>query len=128
MRKFLYVLAMASTLGVFVADTLLLGERAIREGWWSIAFFVFPASCLVLAMGGKEPTKLRGAAIAVLVLGIAGYVTMRLAFGNVAGEPSVRVGEKAPAFSLQDQDGKDVSLADLVARGRAVLVFFRGPL
>jgi AhpC/TSA family len=38
-----------------------------------------------------------------------------------------RVGEKAPEFTLSDQDGKDVALSDLVDRSKAVaLIFYRG--
>jgi hypothetical protein len=38
-----------------------------------------------------------------------------------------RVGQKAPEFTLSDQDGKDVSLNDLVSRSKAVaLIFYRG--
>ena len=42
-----------------------------------------------------------------------------------AGAP--RVGQKAPDFTLLDQDGKDVALGDLVSRSKAVaLIFYRG--
>jgi hypothetical protein len=34
--------------------------------------------------------------------------------------------ERAAAFSLPDQDGDEVSLAKLTARGSTVLVFYRG--
>jgi hypothetical protein len=38
-----------------------------------------------------------------------------------------RVGQKAPDFTLLDQDGKDVALGDLVSRSKAVaLIFYRG--
>lgn len=37
-----------------------------------------------------------------------------------------RVGEKAPAFTLRDQTGKAVALADLLAPNGAVLIFYRG--
>jgi len=36
------------------------------------------------------------------------------------------VGNKAPQFALQDHDGKTVSSADLLAKGRLVLCFMRG--
>jgi len=39
---------------------------------------------------------------------------------------TVRVGAKAPAFELLDHDGKTVSSADLLAKGRLVLCFIRG--
>ena len=35
--------------------------------------------------------------------------------------------QKAPEFTLSDQDGNDVSLSDLVGRSKAVaLIFYRG--
>ena len=37
-----------------------------------------------------------------------------------------RVGEKAPAFSLPDQNGKQVALSDLLSPNGAVLIFYRG--
>jgi peroxiredoxin len=36
------------------------------------------------------------------------------------------VGAKAPQFELQDQDGRVVSLSDLLAKGRLVICFIRG--
>jgi len=38
----------------------------------------------------------------------------------------IPVGAKAPQFELQDHDGKVVSSADLLAKGRLVLCFIRG--
>ena len=37
-----------------------------------------------------------------------------------------RVGQKAPEFTLPDASGREVRLADLVARGPLVLSFYRG--
>ncbi len=38
-----------------------------------------------------------------------------------------RVGEKAPAFTLADQNGNPVALGDLLSGSRAVvLIFYRG--
>ena len=36
------------------------------------------------------------------------------------------VGSKAPAFELQDQNGKAVSSSELLAKGRLLLCFIRG--
>ena len=35
------------------------------------------------------------------------------------------VGQKAPAFTLKDQNGRDVSLATLLKKGPVALVFYR---
>jgi hypothetical protein len=37
-----------------------------------------------------------------------------------------RVGEKAPEFSLPDQNGKSVALAELLSSDGAILIFYRG--
>jgi hypothetical protein len=37
-----------------------------------------------------------------------------------------RLGEKAPAFSLPDQNGKQLALADLLSSNGGVLIFYRG--
>jgi peroxiredoxin len=39
---------------------------------------------------------------------------------------ALRVGDRAPAFTLPDARGGDVALADLLAGGPVVLVFYRG--
>ena len=41
-------------------------------------------------------------------------------------ESVVKVGDKAPDFSLQDGNGKQISLEALLAKGPAVLSFYRG--
>jgi AhpC/TSA family len=37
-----------------------------------------------------------------------------------------RIGEKAPEFSLPDQNGKQVALANLISPNGAILIFYRG--
>ena len=37
-----------------------------------------------------------------------------------------RVGQRAPEFMLPNANGRDIGLADLVARGPVVLSFYRG--
>ncbi|CAD7848852.1 MAG: AhpC/Tsa family protein GSU0066 [Olavius algarvensis Gamma 1 endosymbiont] len=41
-------------------------------------------------------------------------------------EPGLEVGDKAPDFSLPNAFGRQVRLADLLARGPVVLIFYRG--
>jgi hypothetical protein len=125
MTPFLHVLAILATVGVLVADTLLLGVPAFRNGWWTLALFAFPAALLALGWGGEGKKGLRVAAWLVLLVGIGGWVGLRNV-GKISGSPSVAVGERAPDFMLQDQDGKDLRLSDQTDRSRVVLVFFRG--
>jgi peroxiredoxin len=43
-----------------------------------------------------------------------------------AAERALKLGDKAPAFTLKDPDGKDVSSATLLAAGPLVVSFYRG--
>ncbi len=43
-----------------------------------------------------------------------------------AAERAVKVGDKAPSFTLNDPEGKPVSSADLLAKGPLVVSFYRG--
>jgi len=39
--------------------------------------------------------------------------------------PDLKVGDKAPAFVLKDQNGKEHKLEDLIKQGKTALVFYR---
>ena len=41
-------------------------------------------------------------------------------------EKTVKVGDKAPAFSLENTSGDVISLANLLSKGPLVLAFYRG--
>jgi len=41
---------------------------------------------------------------------------------NLSGDISMKVNDKAPDFTLQDENGKEVALKDL--RGKTVILFF----
>lgn len=41
------------------------------------------------------------------------------------GKTGLKVGDKAPAFKLKDQDGKERSLEEFVKQGKVALVFYR---
>jgi hypothetical protein len=41
-------------------------------------------------------------------------------------KPALKIGDKAPEFSLPDSDGKTVKLSDYTARGPVVVIFYRG--
>jgi peroxiredoxin len=124
-KQLLLVLAILATIGVWVADVLLLSVPAFRNGWWTLAFFAFPAALLALSWGGEGEKKLRIASCVVFIAGLGGWIALR-SFGKIEGTPSVAVGDRAPDFMLKDQNGKDVRLSDLASEGRVVLIFFRG--
>jgi len=125
MKQLALVLAILSTVGVWIADILLLGVPAFRNGWWTLSFFAFPAALLALAWGGDGLRGLKIGAWTVFVLGLGGWIALRT-IPKIEGTPSVAVGDRAPDFMLKDQDGKDVRLSDLTDQGRVVLIFFRG--
>jgi hypothetical protein len=58
------------------------------------------------------------ATLAILMFGLFSYVLVYelRQVPPLTGAP--RVGQKAPEFTLSDQDGKDVSLRDLVSRSK----------
>lgn len=67
--------------------------------------------------------RLTPSIVAGLALGMSlGAVGCRLQ----TEQGSVQVEQTAPDFSLTAQDGTSVDLASLVARGPAILVFYRG--
>jgi len=39
--------------------------------------------------------------------------------------PGIKVGEKVPAFTLKDQNGKERALTDMLGKGSVALVFHR---
>jgi cytochrome oxidase Cu insertion factor (SCO1/SenC/PrrC family) len=53
------------------------------------------------------------------------------AWSQVKGKPApedqtgLKVGAKAPTFTLKDQTGKDRSLDELLKKGKVALVFYR---
>lgn len=69
--------------------------------------------------GGAIGRRAAMAAFSVLVLTIAcGGLPSR-------GQP-VEIRDVAPAFTLPSHDGRTVSLSELLARGPALVVFYRG--
>jgi hypothetical protein len=90
----------------------------------TLPLFLVPFALLLAGKGG--PGKLMAGAWIVFLLGAGGYPAMRLLAGKVPGEVELKVGYRAPNFTLKDQDGKDVSLSDFTGDHRVLLVFFRG--
>lgn len=44
----------------------------------------------------------------------------------LAQQTTLKVGDKAPDFTLLDQDGKEVKLSAVAKKSNVVLVFYRG--
>jgi hypothetical protein len=65
-------------------------------------------------------------AISVLLFAFFSYETFYVLRQVPLSAQAPRVGEKAPEFTLPDQNGKSVALADLLSRNGAVLIFYRG--
>ncbi len=65
-------------------------------------------------------------AITVLLFAFFSYATFYVLRQVPLSAQAPRVGEKAPEFSLPDQNGKSVALGDLVSPNGAVLIFYRG--
>jgi len=60
------------------------------------------------------------------LLAVMGLVLAAACGGLETRAPSVPTGERAPAFELTDSAGDTVSLEQVIARGPAVVVFYRG--
>jgi AhpC/TSA family len=132
---------------------LWVGFLLALTGFFSYTFFAqfpitrdFPwANLLLFAVGGillvlglfrafGKPRVYRGkilgpilAVLGILMFGFFSYVFFYVLRNVPPSTGAPRVGQKAPAFTLSNQDGKEVSLNDLVGRSKAVaLIFYRG--
>jgi hypothetical protein len=101
-------------------------------------FFLFAVGGILLVVGlfrafGKPQVyrgKILGPILAILGICMFGFFSYVFFYVLRQVPPSTgapRVGQKAPGFTLLDQDGKEVSLRDLTTRSKAVaLIFYRG--
>ena len=64
--------------------------------------------------------------LSVLTFGVFAFGVFYIARQMPASTAAPRVGQKAPDFTLPDQNGKPVALTDLLSRNGAVLIFYRG--
>ena len=71
------------------------------------------------------PMKLTRLAVTIAAGGLLLAMTTRGAEAAAPGKTGLAVGQKAAAFVLKDQNGREVSLDSLLKRGPAALVFYR---
>jgi hypothetical protein len=104
--------------------------------WVNLLLFAAGGIFLVLGIfrGFGRPQVYRGkilgpilATLGILMFGFFSYVMFYELRQVPPSTGAPRVGEKAPEFTLRDQDGRDIALADLISRSKAVmLIFYRG--
>jgi len=106
--------------------------------WANLLLFAIAGVLLVVGLvrAYGRPQEYRGrifgpilTVVSLLVFALFAYGLFYVARQMPASAGAPRVGEKAPDFSLPDQDGKLVALQDLLASSgtRAVLlIFYRG--
>jgi cytochrome oxidase Cu insertion factor (SCO1/SenC/PrrC family) len=72
-------------------------------------------------------SPIRSTALAAAVVLLAAPTAWSQGKGKPAPEEltGLKVGAKAPAFTLKDQEGKERSLGEFLGRGRVALVFYR---
>jgi hypothetical protein len=119
---------------------------ATRDVPW-VNFVLFAAGLALLVMGLTRafgrPAIYRGkifgpilAVLSLLVAGLFGYVVFFELRNLPASSGAPHVGQKAPEFTLTDQDDRPVSLSDLLSSPSAdastakpnavLLIFYRG--
>ena len=74
--------------------------------------------------------------IRLLVIAIAMLLSVRTAFAQLGPKDGadlsateltrIKAGQPAPDFTLEDSDGKTITLSDFRAKKSVVLVFYRG--
>ena len=133
--------------------SLWIGFLCVLAGFLTYTFFAqfpitrdFPwANLLLFAAGGiflvlglfrafGKPRVYRGkifgpifATLGILMFAFFSYVFFYALRQVPLSTGAPRVGQRAPNFTLLDQDGKDVALGDLVSKSKAVaLIFYRG--
>jgi hypothetical protein len=104
--------------------------------WANLLLFAVGGILLVLGLfrAFGKPRIYRGkifgpilATLGILMFAFFSYVFFYALRQVPPSTGAPRVGQKAPNFTLPDQDGKDVALGDLVSKSKAVaLIFYRG--
>jgi hypothetical protein len=103
--------------------------------WANLLLFAVGAALLLFGLfrAFGRPQLYRGkvfgsilTAIALLLFAFFSYEVFYILKQVPLSAQAPRVGQKAPEFSLPDQNGRQVALADLLSPNGAVLIFYRG--
>jgi hypothetical protein len=103
--------------------------------WANLLLFLLGGILLAVGLGRafRQPELYRGkifgpivALLSLLVFSLFAYALFYVVRQMPASTGAPRVGQKAPDFSLPDQNGKPVALTDLISQKGAVLIFYRG--
>jgi hypothetical protein len=103
--------------------------------WANLLLFAIGAVLLLVGLfrAFGRPQLYRGkvfgsilTALALLLFAFFSYEIFYVLRQVPLSTQAPRIGEKAPEFSLPDQDGKQVALSDLVSPNGAMLIFYRG--
>jgi len=103
--------------------------------WANLLLFGIGAALLLVGLfrAFGRPQLYRGkvfgssfGAVSLFLFAFFAYETFYVLRQVPLSAQAPRVGEKAPQFSLPDQNGKQVALTDLLSPNGAVLIFYRG--
>jgi hypothetical protein len=103
--------------------------------WASLLIFGIGAVLILVGLfrAFGRPQLYRGkifgsilAVVALLLFAFFCYETFYVLKQVPLSAQAPRIGVKAPEFTLSDQNGKQVALADLLSPNGAILIFYRG--
>ena len=127
----------------FLSYTFFVQFPVTRDFPWA-NFLLFIVSAILLGVGlrraFRQPEIYRGkvfgsvfAVLSFLILALFSFVVFYELRQLPESKGAPRVGDAAPDFTLPDQDGKPIALADLLSSaapngkpGAALLIFYRG--
>jgi hypothetical protein len=125
----LAALSVVVAIGAVAAYVLLLRVALVRnhpEGY-VVAFAVATALAAVAVVRGRARRWPAWLALGLSSLLLVGGSWFNFVAARVPPAPTaLRVGERAPDFTLTDAGGRPVSLADYRGKKPVVLVFYRG--